>query len=171
MRNETSLAWEVIQGYGDIVDSPADCFDVEVVATFADESEAAAFAETHYENTIGDVQRSMPDWWKSYFVTARRAAAPAAADADPVWYAIYECTDADGYDADFTPCVSKEAAIEEARRYLEFASGDRSAVYAVAVPAAICTNVGDDWSLWDHLGDIPQDSFVWLHRGSPYDAD
>ena len=87
---------------------------------------------------------------------------------DPIWYAVYECTDAKGYDADFTPCASKEAATDEAASYLTFASGDRCKVFAVAVPPAVCTNVGDDWSLWDHLGELPQDNFVILHCGSRY---
>jgi hypothetical protein len=80
------------------------------------------------------------------------------------WYAIYECDD----DADFTPCESKEAAVEEARGYLRFASDENSASYAVAVPNSICVDVDEEWSLWDHLGDIPHADFVWLHRGSEY---
>jgi hypothetical protein len=85
------------------------------------------------------------------------------------WYAIYEVTDARGFDADFTPCESKEAAIEEATTFLEFASGEDAAAYAVAVPNSICTDVDEnEWSLWDHLGDIPPGDFVWLHRGSEF---
>ena len=85
------------------------------------------------------------------------------------WYAIYEVTDENGFDADFTPCASKEAAVEEATTYLEFANGDDAAAYAVAVPNSICTNVDEDWTLWEHLWKItnPAD-FVWLHRGSEY---
>jgi hypothetical protein len=89
---------------------------------------------------------------------------------DVTWYAIYEVTDSRGFDADFTPCESKDAAIEEATRYLEFASGDNAAAYAVAVPNSICTDVDDDddWTLWAHLGDIAPGDFVWLHRGSEW---
>jgi hypothetical protein len=83
---------------------------------------------------------------------------------DVTWYAIYECND----DADFTPCESKDAAIEEARGYLRFASDENSAAYAVAVPNSICVDVDEEWSLWDHLGDLPPADFVWLHRGSEY---
>jgi len=88
---------------------------------------------------------------------------------DVTWYAIYECDDADGYDADFNPCESKDAAIEEARGYLRFASGENSAAYAVAVPNSICTDVDEDWTLWKHLWKITNAAdFVWLHRGSEY---
>jgi len=88
------------------------------------------------------------------------------------WYAIYECDDADGYDADFNPCESKDAAIEEARGYLRFASGENSAAYAVAVPNSICTDVDEDWTLWKHLWKITNAAdFVWLHRGSEYAKD
>ena len=87
---------------------------------------------------------------------------------DPIWYAVYECTDESGYDADYCCLASKENAIEEASSYLTFASGDRCKVFAVAVPPAVCTNVDDGWSLWDHLGELPQDNFVVLHCGSRY---
>jgi hypothetical protein len=86
------------------------------------------------------------------------------------WYAIYEADmGPNDNDSDFVPCASKDAAIETARGYLRFASGENSAAYAVAVPNSICTNVDEnEWSLWDHLGDIPPADFVWLHRGSEY---
>ena len=88
------------------------------------------------------------------------------------WYAIYEVSDENGFDADFTPCESKEAAIEEATTYLEFANGEDAAAYAVAVPNSICTNVDEDWTLWEHLWKITDAAdFVWLHRGSDYAKD
>ena len=87
------------------------------------------------------------------------------------WYAAYECNDAKGYDADYTPCASREAAMAEAARYLGFASGPRDAVYIVAVPNAMCMTGGEEWSLWDCLGEIEANgasNFVHLHRGSDY---
>jgi hypothetical protein len=90
---------------------------------------------------------------------------------DVTWYAVYECNDAKGYDADFTPCASREAAMAEAARYLEFSSGPRDAVYIVAVPNAMCMTGDEEWSLWDCLGEIEADgasNFVHLHRGGDY---
>jgi hypothetical protein len=73
MTTETNLQWQVVRGFGDIVDAPDSCFDVEVVATFKSEADAQVFADMLYETNIEDVQSRMPDWWKSFFVTARRA--------------------------------------------------------------------------------------------------
>ena len=89
------------------------------------------------------------------------------------WYAIYEVTDENGhFDSDFTPCESKEAAIEEATTYLEFANGEDDAAYAVAVPNSICTDTDENWTLWEHLWKITNAAdFVWLHRGSEYAKD
>jgi len=72
MTTETNLQWQVVRGFGDIVSAPGDCFDVEVVATFANETDANVFAELCYETNIEDIQSRMPDWWKSFFVTVRR---------------------------------------------------------------------------------------------------
>lgn len=74
MMTETKLEWEVVKGFGDIIDSPGECFDVEVVARFANEADADVFADLLYENLIDGIQESMPDWWKSFFVTSRKAA-------------------------------------------------------------------------------------------------
>lgn len=90
------------------------------------------------------------------------------------WYAVYECNDEKGYDADYTPCVSRDAAMDEARRYLRFASGDRDTVYIVAVPNELCMAGDDEWSLWDSLPEIEADgesNFVRLHQGRNYGSD
>jgi len=81
------------------------------------------------------------------------------------WYAVYESDDATGFDADFTPCESKEAAIREAAGYLSFASGPDDYVLVVAVPNSICVTDDEEWSLWDCLDDIDAASFIYLHCG------
>jgi hypothetical protein len=73
MNTETKLEWQVVRGFGDIIDSPGDCFDVEVVATFKSEADAQVFADLYFETNIADVQDQHPDWWKSFFVTVRKA--------------------------------------------------------------------------------------------------
>ncbi len=80
MTTETKLEWQVVRGFGDIVNSPADCFDVEVVATFKNETDAQVFADLYYETNIGDIQEHRPDWWKSFFVTVRKADTTPTAD-------------------------------------------------------------------------------------------
>jgi hypothetical protein len=77
MTTETNLQWQVVRGFGDIVGAPGDCFDVEVVATFKSEADAQVFADLYYETNIADIQDQHPSWWKSFFVTVRRA------DAEP----------------------------------------------------------------------------------------
>jgi hypothetical protein len=83
MKTETTTTvWEVVRGFGDIVDAPRDCFDVEVLKRkFINEADAAAFAESHYDARIGTIMRRMPDWWKSFFVIVRpmTATVPTAA--------------------------------------------------------------------------------------------
>jgi hypothetical protein len=79
------------------------------------------------------------------------------------WYAAYESTDAKGYDADYVPFASREAAQAEAETYLEFATGEHDAVYIVEVPDTVCATGDDEWSLWGCLADFTP---VYLHRGS-----
>jgi hypothetical protein len=81
------------------------------------------------------------------------------------WYAVYESDDATGYDADFTPCESKEAAIREAAGYLSFSSGPNDVVFVVAVPHSICTREDEEASLWDEFDKIDAASFIYLHCG------
>jgi hypothetical protein len=74
MNTEKKLEWEVVRGFGDIVDSPKDCIDVQVLKRrFASQADAESFAETHYDGRIEKLMRRMPDWWKSFFVTVRKA--------------------------------------------------------------------------------------------------
>jgi hypothetical protein len=73
MTTETNLAWQVVRGFGDIVDSPNECFDLEVVATFKNEADAQVFADLYYETNIADIQDRMPDLWKSFFVITRKS--------------------------------------------------------------------------------------------------
>jgi len=80
MTTETKLEWQVVRGFGDIVSAPNDCFDMEVVATFKSEADALVFADLFYETNIVDIQERMPDWWKSFFVTVRRADAGPTVD-------------------------------------------------------------------------------------------
>ena len=80
MTTETKLEWQVVRGFGDIVGAPGDCFDVEVVATFKSEADAQVFADLYYETNIADIQEQHPDWWKSFFVTVRRADAGPSVD-------------------------------------------------------------------------------------------
>lgn len=82
------------------------------------------------------------------------------------YYAVYESDDAGGYDADFTPFASKEAAICEAASYLEFSSGPKDVVFVATVPHSVCVTGDEEWSLWDHLGEIDAASFLYLHCGS-----
>ena len=82
------------------------------------------------------------------------------------WYAVYESDDASGYDADFTPCESKEAAIREAAGYLSFSSGPNDMVFVVAMPQSICMAGDEERSLWDDIGQIDAAAFVYLHCGS-----
>jgi len=86
--------------------------------------------------------------------------------ANVTWYAVYESNEGAYGDGDYTPCDSQQSAQTEAATYLPFSSGERSAVYIVAVPDDICT--AEEWSLWDHIGNLPPESFVWLHRGNQY---
>jgi len=83
--------------------------------------------------------------------------------SDTTWYAVYECHDIAGYDADYVPFDTREAAQAEAETYLEFATGDDDAVYIVEVPDAICATGDEEWSLWDCLIDFEP---VYLHCGS-----
>lgn len=83
------------------------------------------------------------------------------------WYAVYEVNDSRGYDSDYTPCAGRDAAVAEVQGY-GFAKGDNSVAYAVAVPNSVCITDDEDWSLWDHLADIPPENFVWIHRGSEW---
>jgi len=87
---------------------------------------------------------------------------------ETTWYAAYESTDASGYDADYVPCESREAAQVEAGRYLEFATGDEDAVYIVEVPNAICAAGDEEWSLWDCLIDLEP---IYLYNGSNRNAE
>jgi hypothetical protein len=74
MATETSLKWEVVRGFGDFIDSPKECIDVQVLKRrFATAEEAAAFAETHYDSRVEKLMRRMPEWWQSFFVTVRQA--------------------------------------------------------------------------------------------------
>jgi hypothetical protein len=82
------------------------------------------------------------------------------------WYAVYESDDASGYDADYTPCESKEAAITEAAGYLRFASGPNDEAFVVAVPNSVCVTDDEEWSLWDCLGEIDANAFIYMHCGS-----
>lgn len=82
------------------------------------------------------------------------------------WYAVYESDDSSGYDADFTPCESKEAAIREAASYLSFSSGPNDMVFVVAVPHSICMAVDEERSLWDDMDKIDAAAFIYLHCGS-----
>jgi hypothetical protein len=93
---------------------------------------------------------------------------------DVTWYAVYESNDSKGYDADYVPCVSRDAAMQAAEGYLAFASGERDAVYIVAVPHSLCVTDNEEWSLWECLGEIEADgasNFVHLHRGPRYGED
>jgi hypothetical protein len=81
------------------------------------------------------------------------------------WYAVYEHDDATGFDADFTPCESKEAAIRQAAGYLSFASGPDDYVLVVAVPNSICVTDDEEWSLWDCMDEIDAAAFIYLHCG------
>ena len=81
------------------------------------------------------------------------------------YYAVYESDDARGYDADFTPFASKEAAIREAASYLEFSSGPKDVVFVATVPHSVCVTNDEEWSLWDHLDEIDAASFLYLHCG------
>jgi hypothetical protein len=83
--------------------------------------------------------------------------------SDTTWYAVYECHDIAGYDADYSPFDTREAAQAEAETYLEFATGDDDAVYIVEVPDAICATGDEEWSLWDCLIDFEP---IYLHCGS-----
>jgi hypothetical protein len=83
--------------------------------------------------------------------------------SDTTWYAVYECDDVGGYDADYNPFGTREAAQGEAESYLEFATGKEDAVYIVEVPNTVCGTGDEDWSLWDCLGDYQP---VYLHCGS-----
>ncbi len=71
---ETKLEWQVVRGFGDFIDSPKDCFDVEVLKRrFAARADAEAFAEKHYDTRVEKLMRRMPEWWQSFFVTVRRS--------------------------------------------------------------------------------------------------
>ena len=83
--------------------------------------------------------------------------------SDTTWYAVYECDDVGGYDADYNPFGTREAAQGEAETYLEFATGKNDAVYIVEVPNTVCATGDEDWSLWDCMGDYQP---VFLHCGS-----
>jgi hypothetical protein len=87
---------------------------------------------------------------------------------DVEWYAVYESNGEDGfgYDADYTPCESKEAAIREAAGYLSFSGGPEDVVFVVAVPHSICMRDDEEASLWDDLNNIDAASFIYLHCGS-----
>lgn len=72
MTTKTTTAWEVVRGFGDFVDAPRDCFDVQVMKRkFSNEADAIAFSESHYDKRVLRLMRTMPDWWKSFFVTVR----------------------------------------------------------------------------------------------------
>jgi hypothetical protein len=73
MTTETNLQWQVVRGFGDIVDSPNECFDLEVVATFKSEADAQVFADLYYETNIVDIQERMPGMWKAFFVTVKKS--------------------------------------------------------------------------------------------------
>jgi hypothetical protein len=83
--------------------------------------------------------------------------------SDTTWYAVYEYHPVGGYDADYVPFDTREEAQAEAETYLEFATGAEDAVYIVEVPNAAWEAAGEEWSLWDCLGDFAP---VYLHLGS-----
>ena len=83
--------------------------------------------------------------------------------SDTTWYAVYEYHPVGGYDADFVPFDTRDAAQAAAEGYLEFATGKGDAVYIVEVPNTVCGTGDEDWSLWDCLGDYQP---VYLHCGS-----
>jgi len=83
--------------------------------------------------------------------------------SDTTWYAVYEYHPVGGYDADYVPFDTREAAQAEAETYLEFATGAEDAVYIVEVPNAVCGTGDEEWSLWDCLIDFEP---IYLHCGS-----
>ena len=67
-----SSQWEVVRGFGDM-GNMAECFDVQrYKQRFESEAGAEAFAELHYEQRVKRLMKTMPDWWKSFWVKVRK---------------------------------------------------------------------------------------------------